>query len=78
MSDQPENIMLVYLRRIDANVAELRAEVRDVKQRVTNLEIQSGQTNSTMLVQYAALMQRLDRIDDRVERVERRLDLLPA
>ena len=34
MSDQPENLMLVYLRRIDQNVADLREDVREVRRRL--------------------------------------------
>jgi tRNA G26 N,N-dimethylase Trm1 len=76
MSDDPDNIVLRYLRRIDANVVELRADVTDVKQRLTTLEIQVGNLLSTEQSHYAQVMLRLDRHDTRLERIERRLDLV--
>ena len=64
MAEEPDNIVLVYLRRIDEKVDRLTDEVRDLKVRATNVE--EG---------LAGVHRRLDRIEDRVERVERRLDL---
>ena len=63
MSDDPDNLMLVYLRLIDAKVDGLR----EVKQRLGFLE-----------EQYASISRRVDRIDLRLERVDRRLDLVDA
>ena len=67
MSDDPDNLMLVYLRRIDAKVDGLREDVVEVKQRLGFLE-----------EQYASISRRVDRIDLRLERIERRLDLVDA
>ena len=64
MSDQPDNIFLVYLRTIDAKCDHLIADSREIKQRLGLLE-----------EQYASLSRRSDRLDDRLERVERRLGL---
>lgn len=33
MADEPEHLVLVYPRRIDANVQDLRAEVTELKTR---------------------------------------------
>ena len=66
MSDDPDNLMLVYLRRIDAKVDGLREDVVEVKQRLGFLE-----------EQYASISRRVDRIDLRLERIER-LDLVDA
>ena len=38
MSEEPENLVLVYLRRIDAKVDRLMEDVQDLKHRVTSLE----------------------------------------
>jgi predicted nucleic acid-binding Zn-ribbon protein len=64
MADQPENIVLVYLRRIDEKVDALRDDVREVKSRLGMLENQ-----------YANLSNRWDRTEFRLDRIERRLDL---
>jgi predicted nuclease with TOPRIM domain len=64
MSDEPDNRLLVYLRRIDTKVDGLREDMREVGQRIGLLE-----------GQYASLSPRVDRIEDRLERIERRLDI---
>ncbi len=65
MSDQPDNLVLVYLRRLDEKVDGLRLDMREVKERLGILE-----------VQYASLSRRVDRIGDDVELIKRRLDLV--
>lgn len=62
---EPDNLVLVYLRRIDEKVDRVIDDVRDLKLRVTNLE--EGQ---------AGIHRRLDRVELRLERIERRLDLV--
>jgi hypothetical protein len=64
MTEEPDNIVLVYLRRLDEKVDRLIDEVRDLKVRMTNVE--EG---------LAGVHRRLDRVEDRMEQVERRLDL---
>lgn len=64
MSDGPDSIVLRYLRRIDEKVDRLIDDVGDLKARVTQLE--EGQ---------AGIHRRLDRLEVRVDRIERRLDL---
>ena len=71
MSDQPENLMLIYLRRIDERTDRIETDLRDVKRRMTSLEEQTA----NLYHSYAGVQVRLDRIDSRVERIERRLDL---
>lgn len=38
MVDELQNLVLVYLRRIDRNVAQLQEDVRDIKGRLTSVE----------------------------------------
>lgn len=59
-----ENIILEHLQHIRAAVDALREDTREVKSRLGILE-----------TQYASLSNRLDRLDARVERIERRLEL---
>lgn len=65
MVEEPENLTLVFLRRIDEKIDRLSDDVREIKNRVGMIE-----------AQYASLSNRLDRLDDRVGRIERRLDLV--
>ncbi|MGH6846411.1 MAG: hypothetical protein ACREC0_02910 [Methylocella sp.] len=65
MMPEPDNLVLVYLRRIDEKVDRVIDDVRDLKVRITNLE--EGQ---------AGIHRRLDRIEARLDRIERRLDLV--
>ena len=62
MSDEPNSLILRYLRRID-------------KRMDTHLSKLVGRTG--LLAQsYASVSHRLDQIDFRMERIERRLDLI--
>jgi predicted nuclease with TOPRIM domain len=67
VSDEPDSLVLVYLRRIDKNVADLREDVREVRTRLGFLE-----------EQYASLSRRVDRIGGELEQVRRRLDIADA
>lgn len=65
MADEPDNIVLRYLLRIDEKIDRLADDVRDVKMRLTAVEENQ-----------AGVHRRLDRLELRVERIERRLDLV--
>ena len=67
MSEAPDNLVLVYLRRIDGKIDRLTDDVQDLKHRVTSLE---GQVAS-IRVDMAAISQRIDRIETRFDRMER-------
>ena len=78
MPDEPENIMLIYLRRLDAKMDRQSEDIGDLKQRMTTLEIQVGNLVATEQNHYASLASRLDRMDGRLERLERHADLIQA
>lgn len=67
MADEPDNIILRYLRRMDEKIDGLRDDTREVKTRLGLLE-----------QQYACLSSRVDRIEHRLNRMENRLDLVEA
>jgi archaellum component FlaC len=67
LADEPDNIVLTYLRRIDAKLDRVIDDVQDLKVRMTNVE--EG---------LAGVNRRLDRLEVRVERIERRLDLVDS
>lgn len=65
MTDEPNNVVLVLLRRIDERTQRMADDLNDLKVRVTHVE--EG---------LAGVNRRLDRLEQRVERIERRLDLV--
>ncbi len=65
MADEPDNLVLQYLRRIDVNVTRLSDDVRDLKVRMTGVE------EGLMLIN-----RRMDRFEQRLDRIERRLELV--
>ena len=67
MTDEPENLMLVILRRMESKLDRVIDDVQDLKVRTTAVE--------EALV---GVHRRLDRLENRVERIERRLDLVDA
>jgi hypothetical protein len=65
MADELDNVVLALLRKIDQRTERLVDDARDMKVRVTSV----GEG-------LAGVNRRLDRSDHRVERIERRLDLV--
>ena len=61
------NIVLEHLRHIRGAIDDIRDDIREMLQGTGNLENQ-----------YATMSNRLDRMDARIERIERRLDLTGA
>ena len=74
MADEPDNLVLVYLRRLDEKVDRVLGDLQDIKHRVSSLEPQVADIRVDM----AAMAMRMDRIDGRLDRMERRLDLVPT
>ncbi|WP_407520973.1 hypothetical protein [Methylobacterium oryzisoli] len=67
MTDQPVNLTLVFLRRIDEKVDRLIDDVRELKGRVAAV----GEN-------LVGVHRRIDRLELRIDRIERRLDLADA
>lgn len=67
MTDQPDNIVLAILRKIDQRTERMADDLQDLKTRVTAVE--EG---------LAGVNRRLDRLEIRVDRIERRLELSDA
>lgn len=67
MPDEPENLILQMPRRIDQKVDRLIDDVGDLKVRLTSVE--EG---------LAGVNRRLDRLEMRTDRIERRLELADA
>jgi len=79
MSDEgPDSIVLRYLRGIDAKVDALRDDIRDLKARTMAVEngLNAVRRDLVSLAEADARQQAsTDRLSDRIERIERRLDL---
>ena len=71
MTTEPENLVLDILRHLRSEMAELRLDVTDMKARVSGIEQFQGQ----ILAMLGGLGQRIDRHDERLSRIERRLEL---
>lgn len=62
---EPDNIVLVYLRRLSEQMEAVREDNREIKVRLSILE-----------QQMASVVTRLDRVELRLDRIERRMDLV--
>jgi hypothetical protein len=69
-----EMLMAMMQRTLDTQ-REAAADIRDMKMRLTSIERQLGSTAASEMEHYASVMGRMDRFDDRLGRVERRLEL---
>ena len=65
MTDKPDNIVLEHLRYMRKGIDDIRDDVRDSKLRLTHVE-----------ENLAMLNRRMDRFESRLERIEKRLDLV--
>ena len=71
MTVEGESLMLEILKRMQADMSEVTADMGDIKLRLTATE----EHLATLVMSVAGINHRLDRFDKRIERVERRLDL---
>jgi hypothetical protein len=74
MTEETENMVLEMLPRIRASQERTELDLADVKARASALEQMQGQ----VLVLLGTMSQRMDRFDERLGRIERRLDLVDA
>lgn len=75
MSDQPENLMLIYLRRLDGKLDQMMDTLRDHGRRLTGLELAVGNLAATEMSHYANTALRMDAFEGRLDRIERRLEI---
>lgn len=81
MSDEPENIVLEHLKAIRSELAVVRDDLRELRDRqvethtavlaVRRDQIHDAETGANLAV-------RVDRLTDRMDRIERRLDLVDS
>ncbi len=75
MNGEPDNLTLVMLRRLDSKMDVIGLDVRDIRHRLTALEIAVANLAATEASHYANVALRADRPDDRLDRIEKRLGL---
>lgn len=76
MSDEPDNLVLVYLRRMDGKLDQLADVLAVHSRRLTAVGIAIGNMAGTEMSHYANTALRAGRVDERSARIERRLDLV--
>ena len=81
MTDSIDNLVLEQLRLIRSELGSVKLDIREVKSRLATLEVgqrtilqHMGHLASSIAQQQVSL----DRVGDRVERIEKRLDLADA
>ncbi len=73
MTDETTNLVLEQLRLIRASIDQIARDVSDIKIRLTILE---GHVAALVLSDLRQTS-RMDHFDERLQRVERRLELIP-
>ena len=76
MADEIIDFLKERFNRLDQKLVEMQREIREQGQRITRLEQQMAQLSATEQGHYATIMERLDHLGERIERIERRLDLV--
>ena len=71
MTDNVENLILEHLKHIRGKIDVISLDVSDLKSRMSSLEEMQGQ----LLIMMGGFGKRMDRFDDRLSRIEKRLDL---
>jgi hypothetical protein len=74
MVDEPENLTLRTLRQIDAKLDTVLGRLHDLTARMSSVEDQPV----GLRTDFVRLEHRMDRFDERLVRIERRLDLIEA
>jgi hypothetical protein len=72
VAEEPDSLVLGYLRGMDQKLDRIAADVQDVKIRTTSLE--RGLAAVEMSI--AGVQNRIDRVEQRLDRIEKRLDLV--
>ena len=78
MVDEPDNLVLRYLRRFDEKLDRLIDDIGDLKLRMTSLEERVSRVQGELAsihADFAGQSKRIDRIEQRLDRIEKRLDL---
>ena len=72
MADDPDDLVLAMLRRMDVKLDRVIDDARDLKVRMTNVEERLAGVEMSI----AGVQRRIDRVEQRLDRIEKRLDLV--
>jgi len=76
MSDAPDNLLLAYMRRLEEKLDRVLEMQADQGRRLTLLEIAVSNLAASEMGHYANFSLRTDRIETRLDRIDRRLGLI--
>ncbi|MBZ9653943.1 hypothetical protein [Phyllobacterium lublinensis] len=76
MTNTTYNLVLDHLCAIRADVASIKSDSKEMTSRMTALEIAVAGFASSEMNHFASLAGRSDRTDDRLDRIERRLEII--
>ena len=74
MAQETESHVLDHLKKIQVRLSAMEVDLGDVKARMSVMEQYQGQ----VLTLLGGLNQRMDRVDERLSRIERCYDLVAA
>jgi chromosome segregation ATPase len=74
MTEDIDSVVLEHLRRIRASQERAELDISELKSRASSLERVTGQVLNLL----GTMKQRMDRFDERLGRIERRLELVEA
>jgi hypothetical protein len=81
MIDQPENLVLAFLRDMRAGLERMEGKLDELVRRVSSVETNLAHVHVELAgihVDLAGHSARMDRIDGRLDRIEKRLGLVDA
>lgn len=79
MSEKIDNLILEHLKTIQSELSDLREQNRDILKRLTHLETmvaRMGRDLAEMAAERVEDRHTMDRLRERVARIERRLELV--
>ncbi len=74
MTEATEGLILEILKSIQGRLGRIELDISEIKSRLSHVEVSVAQ----QAVQTAEINGRMDRFDERLSRIERRLDLTAA
>jgi predicted nucleic acid-binding Zn-ribbon protein len=74
MTEETESVVLEILKRIQSEMSDMRDDISELKTRATALDEHMG----GLIIQVSGNNNRLDRMDERLKRIERRLEIADA
>ena len=81
MTEGVENLILEHLKRFQAGQDRIERDLKDIRSRLVSLEVGHGSLLQHLGHLASSLAQQqvsMDRTDDRIERIEKRLELIDS